>query len=181
VRPMIESATVTPVTLQQIDLPADFLDMVELTASDGSTSWPLARIAPAKQFEYYNNRALPPGIAYDSSKPQQYRILGDALVLSIVPATALTLTLDYYAKLLPISGDNATNWLMDSHSDAYLFGVMAHAWLHLQALDQYQTYRDLFLGALEQVAQAYPERARDIALSDVSAPWASGYVPGIYV
>lgn len=179
VRPMVTRDTATT-TVQENDLPSDFLDMIELTANDGVTSWPLARVMPGKQFDYYDNKALPPGITYDATKPQQYRILGTMLILSMTPASSLDLTFDYYAKLQPVTSDNATNWLMDAHPDVYEFGVLGHAGRHLRDYDFYERNRELFLGALDMVAKAYPEKGRDVGLRDTGAPWASGSLCGAY-
>lgn len=170
VRPMIKTFTL-PATTDRVDLPAEFIDVVELSATDTVDAWPLARLEPGATFDYYA-RAIAPGLTYDSDKIQQYRILGDTLVLSGTPTT-LTLTLDCYTKLEAINENNSSNWLMDSHSDVYLFGTLAHAANRVRDYEFEAKNRDYLLGALQMVAMAYPERKREIARRSTDAPWSA--------
>jgi len=170
IRPMIKTYTL-PATSARVDLPADFIDAIELTATDGTDTWQLARLEPTAPFDYYD-KALVPGLTYDGDKIQQYRILGDTLVLSDTPTT-LTLTLDCYTKLEAINDNNSSNWLMDSHADVYQFGTLAHAGFFVRDYEYYTQNRDLFIGALDMVPLAYPEKKREIARRAVDAPWSA--------
>lgn len=170
VRPMVETYTLSATT-QRVDLPDAFIDAIDLYASDGTDTWPLARVGTNSNFDYYKTRALAPGISYDSTAPQQYKILGTTIVLSATPASALTLTLDCTIKITPVTSTNSTNWLMQSHPDVYEFGTLAHAAKHVRDLDFYNTNRDLFISALGAVPAAYPERSRPIGLRIVDGPW----------
>lgn len=172
VRPMVKTYTLAA-EAQSVELPNDFLDAIELSASDGTGTWPLARLEPARQFAYYAD-ALAPGIVPDSSKVQQYRILGNVLVLASAPTTPLSLTLDCYTKLEPLTDTNATNWLASAHGDVYLFGTLAHAAFYVRDYEFYRENKQLFVDALEMVTLAYPERKRDIALRVTDAPWSAG-------
>lgn len=175
VRPMAKSYGLST-TEQRLDLPADFIDVIELTADDGETQWPLVRLEPARQFEYYE-KAIAPGLTYDSTKIRHYRILGETIVLSAAPSASLDLTLDCFAKLTPVTDTNATNWLMSNHGDAYLFGTLAHAALRIRDYDFYRENKDLFANLLEVVIRSYPERPRDIARRSVDAPWSAPQWP----
>lgn len=170
VRPMFKTYTLS-VDSQRLDLPNDFIDAVTLSADDGTDSWPLARVGQQADFAYYDDRAISPGYAKDDTKPQQYRVSGTTLVLSMAPATTLTLTLDCTAKIEPINENNATNWLMDAHPDVYEFGTLAHAAKHVRDMDYYNTNRDLFMSALGAVPSAYPERPSPIGLRVTDAPF----------
>lgn len=171
VRPMVRSFTLTATT-QRLELPSDFIDVIDIYASDGTEEWPLARIGSQANFGYYDNRAVAPGETYEADKVQQYKVLGDTLVLSAAP-TSLDLTLDCFTKLTPIGEDNATNWLMDAHPDVYEFGTLAHAGKHVRDYDFYNRNRDLFMSTLAAVPSAYPERARPIARRMVDSPFVS--------
>jgi len=170
VRPMFKTYTLSADS-QRLDLPNDFIDAVVLSASDGTDSWPLARVGPQADFAYYDDKAISAGYARDDTKPQQYRVLGTTLVLSIVPETTLTLTLDCTAKVEPVSENNATNWLMDSHPDVYEFGTLAHAAKHVRDMDYYTTNRDLFISALGSVPSAYPEMPSPVGLRMSDSPF----------
>jgi hypothetical protein len=169
VRPMVKTFTLPAIT-DRLDLPADFIDTIEMVATDGLETWPLARLEPNAPFDYYA-KALAPGLTYNSSKIQHYRIVGDTLVLSAVPNPPFDLRLDCYTKLEPINENNSSNWLMDSHADVYQFGTLAHAGFFVRDYEFYNQNRDLFIGALDMVTLAYPERKREIALRAVDAPW----------
>lgn len=169
VRPMIKTYTLSA-SAQRLDLPNDFIDSVSLSASDGTNSWIVARLGKQADFSYYGD-ATAPGYGRDDTVPRQYKILGTTLILSMVPASALSLTLDCTAKLEPIGEDNATNWLMDAHPDVYEFGTLAHAAKHVRDMDYYQVNRDLFISALGAVPSAYPEHASPIGLKVTDAPW----------
>ncbi len=170
VRPMVESETLAA-TSQRVDLPDNFIDVIDLYASDGTTTWPLARVGTSAQFDYYKGRALAPGIIYDSTAVQQFKILGSTIVLSA--SATLTLTLDYTAKLTAVTSTNSTNWLMQSHPDVYEFGTLAHAAKHVRDMDYYSINRDLFISSLGAVPAAYPEKARDMQPRVVDGPWST--------
>lgn len=55
-----------------------------------------------------------------------YTVLGSELQFAPVPVTVATVQLTYYRRLTPVS-DGATNWLLDNHSDAYLYGSLCEA------------------------------------------------------
>lgn len=169
VRPMIKTYTLTPSTAR-VDLPDDFMDALELTATDSdSNSWPLVRLDVQDQFTHYK-RALAPGVEYNSSDIQHYKILGDTIVLSATPSS-LTLTLDCYTKLTAVTDTNATNWLMSAHGDAYLFGTLAHAAHRIRDYAFRDENKALFQGIMDMVARSYPERKRAIGRRVVDAPW----------
>ncbi len=170
VRPMVKSYTLS-VSTQRLDLPTAFLDAVTLSANDGTDDWPLARVGTQADFAWYDDKAISPGYERDENKPQQYKILGTTLVLSITPVSTLTLTLDCTAKIEPVSENNATNWLMDAHPDVYEFGTLAHAAKHVRDMDYYNANRDLFISALGAVPSAYPERPSPVALRMTDAPF----------
>lgn len=170
VRPMLKTYTISADS-QRTELPNDFIDVVQLYATDGTDTWQIARVGTKSDFTYYQSKSLAPGYGPDSTIPMQYKIMGDTLVLSMTPESALTLTLDCTSKLEPISTTNSTNWLMDNHPDVYEFGTLAHAAKHVRDMDYYQVNRDLFMSALGAVPSAYPEETGEIALRITDAPW----------
>jgi hypothetical protein len=67
----------------------------------------------------------------EDSSPSAYAIIGTELVLAPTPTSAATMTLVYHKGVTGLDGGNPTNWLLDSHPDAYLWGslCMAEAYL----------------------------------------------------
>ena len=57
--------------------------------------------------------------------PKFYTIVGQELEVLPVPDTAtLTGEITYYSKIPALSGTNATNWLLNSSPDIYLYGTL---------------------------------------------------------
>lgn len=169
VRPMVKTYTL-PAETDRIDLPADFIDVIELKASNDTDEWPLVRLEPQAPFKYYE-KALAPGLTYDADLIRHYRVLGTTLVLPAVPSVPLSLELDCYTKLEPINENNSSNWLIDNHADVYLFGILAHGAERARDYEYSKRNQDLFTGMLEMVVQSYPEKKREIALTATDAPW----------
>jgi len=169
VRPMFKTYTLTA-SSQRVDLPDDFVDAIEMyaTDSDGDT-WPLARLDIVDQFTFYK-KALAPGIGYNANDIQQYKIVGDTILLSAAP-TSLSLELYCTTKLTPVTDTNATNWLMDAHGDAYLFGTLAHAAHRVRDYAYRDENKALFQGIMDMIARSYPEFKRPIARRVTDAPW----------
>lgn len=68
--------------------------------------------------------ALPSGFlgmrsVIQNDLPFQYGISGSSL--QITDGASQSFAVTYFAKLAPLSGTNATNWLLDAAPDAYLF------------------------------------------------------------
>jgi hypothetical protein len=61
-----------------------------------------------------------------------YAIQGSTIQLAPSATAAGTLTLSYYQKIPALDDTNTTNWLLDSHPDAYLFGTLTQAQVYLQ-------------------------------------------------
>lgn len=172
VRPMASQAIGTASTTQ-IELPDDYLDSINLQLSDGTNSWPVAKILLGTDFTYFADKALVPGAAYLSANPQQYKVFSNNIVLSVTPAAELSYTLDYWAKVAAVNEDNATNWLMDNHPNVYKFGTLAHAAHRIRDYDYRDQNRDLFENELGAVQLAYPERAGPIGLRMTDSPFRS--------
>ena len=66
--------------------------------------------------------------AAKTGKPQNYAIQkGSELVLGPSPDTTYTLALNYWKSITPLSGSVASNWLLASYPDLYLYGSLVQA------------------------------------------------------
>lgn len=98
------------------ELPGDFLEMRRVQAPP-----------------YGELKFVTPGFADDmgwsgvSGVPVAYTIRGSTL--TVFPTYGLDLEMDYYAKIPALGNDNASNWLLASHPDLYLFQALAEAYL----------------------------------------------------
>lgn len=110
VREMVGRATAS-VDVEFADLPLDFLAPRSAQVGDRVLNY-------LEPNDMLNVRKGGPTWAYT--------VLGDQIQLAPVPASADTVELTYYQRLKPI-GENATNWLLRHHSDAYLYGALVEA------------------------------------------------------
>jgi len=57
-------------------------------------------------------------------KPRAVSVIGNTLNIRPVPDGTYTLSLNYYAKFTPLSVADPTNWILEYHPDAYLYGTL---------------------------------------------------------
>jgi hypothetical protein len=62
-----------------------------------------------------------------TGKPVCFTIQGRDLILAPTPDAEYTLALDYYANIEGLTSSNTTNWLLEAHPDAYLYGSLCMA------------------------------------------------------
>lgn len=66
-----------------------------------------------------------------SGVPVHYSIVGDEMQLIPAPDGSYTVEMTYRQKIEALSDDNSSNWVLEDHPDAYLYGSLIHAgpWL----------------------------------------------------
>jgi hypothetical protein len=63
--------------------------------------------------------------------PKVYSIIGSELMFAPSPDTTYTVEMAYY-KFSGLSDSNTSNWLLESHPDAYLYGTLVEAAIYLK-------------------------------------------------
>ena len=145
--------TRAPVSKQYVKLPDDFLGMrnIELVTS------------PVTVLEYRNLQNLDAHRASDATgKPIYYSIMQNNIEFAPVPDSEYTLEIVYYQKLPQLGtevGEFATNWLLDSHPDIYLYGSLMQSAPYLQADERIGVWAGKFQQVLEQLKTS-DEKAR---------------------
>lgn len=89
-----------------------------------------------------------------SGRPKFFTVVGGQFRLLPVPDTTYTTELTYFAKLTKLSGSVATNWLLSSSPDAYLYGSLLQAAPYLQDDARIQTWATLYERALTDLRTA---------------------------
>jgi hypothetical protein len=147
---MEASGTVTLVD-GNADLPADFLEARLVNAPDGSglNAWSLSELN--RRFGTYG------GI------PAGYSVVGGQI--RVRPTSSGVVSLDYYAKIPPLTPANPTNWLLEKAPDAYLYGLVEEIAIWKRDVDGVQAGRTLKELAL-----------RGLTLQDERSRWANGQV-----
>jgi hypothetical protein len=149
--------TQAPIDSQYVKLPDDFLGMRNI---DLMTD-------PVTPLEYKNLQNLDIHRRADATgKPIYYSITQNNIEFAPVPESEYTLEIVYYQKVPALSA-NTTNWLLDNHPDAYLYGTLMHSAPYLQADERIGVW-----------AGKYQQVINQITTSDENAKF-SGSTPSI--
>ena len=146
-----------PIDGQYVKLPPDFLEMrnIELLTD------------PVTPLAYKNLQNLDIHRAADSTgRPLYYSIMQNNIEFAPVPDADYTVEIVYYQKV-PSLAVNSTNWLLDTHPDAYLYGSLMHSAPYLHADERV----GLWAGKYSQIIQ-------QIKTSDENAKF-SGSTPSV--
>ena len=132
------TATVT-ITAGVGTLPTDFVGMRSIYWND-SLSQPLQYITP-EQFDAM--RSWGDGDTYF------YTISGTTIRTSNTETGSAIMT--YNARFVPLSGSNASNAILASYPDAYLYGSLAQGFIYTQDDANAAKYSALFSSAMDRI------------------------------
>lgn len=145
VRPMAASLGQTWAT-EYVTLPTDFLAEREVTITSSGPPRRLAYLAP----EPMDDGTLTPV----SGLPRFYGIYGAQIRLHPAPDKAYAGTLVYWQAIPALSEAAPSNWVLQTHPDAYLYGALAQSAPYLRADERLQTWAGLFTGVLADIEAA---------------------------
>ena len=151
-------ARLTPDENGQALLPLGFRQLRMVNCEDSAPG--LEYLTPAEAESRYGDAS--------GGTPVAYSIVGQTLFL--YPASTTSVILSYYGEVPALSDSRETNWVLEKHPDAYLFGSLVEACL-FAGMD------DPRIAAWEQKFAAAID---DIRTSDRGARWgnARAQVPG---
>ena len=130
-----------PIDSQYVKLPDDFLGMRNI---DLMTD-------PVTPLEYKNLQNLDIHRRNDKTgKPLYYSIVQNSIEFAPVPDGTYTLEIVYYQKV-PTLSSNTTNWLLDNHPDAYLYGTLQHSAPYLQSDERVGVWAGKYQQVIEQI------------------------------
>jgi len=134
--------TRAPIDSQYVKLPDDFLGMRNI---DLLTD-------PVTPMTYKNLQNLDIHRAGDmTGKPIYYSIMQNNIEFAPAPDSGdYTIEIVYYQKVPPLSL-NTTNWLLDAHPDAYLYGTLQHSAPYLQADERVGIWAGKYQQIIEQI------------------------------
>lgn len=87
-------------------------------------------------------------------RPRYFSIVGNQIRVSPLPASTFTGELTYYSKIDKLSESNATNWLLSSAPDVYLYGALLQAAPYLKDDAQAQTWQALYSAGVSALTAA---------------------------
>jgi len=133
--------TQAPIDSQYVKLPDDFLGMRNI---DLLTD-------PVTPLSYKNLQNLDIHRRADATgKPIYYSITQNNIEFAPSPDGDYTLEIVYYQKVPALSA-NTTNWLLDNHPDAYLYGTLMHSAPYLQADERIGVWAGKYQQVIEQI------------------------------
>jgi hypothetical protein len=134
-------------TTQYGSIPSDYLEAKSLKLTSTNPQTPLSFLtidALDDQASHYTA----------SSKPRFFGVVGDQFRVQPTPDGTYTAELTYYAKLAKLSNSVASNWLLTSSPDVYLYGSLLQAAPYLQDDARIQTWATLYERALNDLSIA---------------------------
>jgi hypothetical protein len=145
-RQMIVRATAA-IDTEYSAVPADFLE----TKSIKLNTNPVTALA----FDSIDAMDLMKSTRYLSpGKPQYFSIVGGQIRVLPVPDNSYTAELIYYAKLTKLSSTVASNWLLASSPDVYLYGSLMQASPYLKDDARIPVWSSMYTSALEAIQVA---------------------------
>ena len=133
--------TQAPISSQYVKLPDDFLGMRNI---DLLTD-------PVTPMTYKNLQNLDIHRAGDATgKPIYYSIVQNNIEVAPAPDGEYTIEIVYYQKVPSLSA-NTTNWLLDAHPDAYLYGTLQHSAPYLQSDERVGIWAGKYQQIIEQI------------------------------
>ena len=128
-------------------VPSDFLEVKSLKLTSTNPQTPLSFLSiDALDAEMTKYTA--------SGKPKFFGVVGGQFRIVPTPDANYTTELTYYAKLTKLSTSVASNWLLASSPDIYLYGSLLQAAPYLQDDARIQTWATLYERALNDLQTA---------------------------
>ncbi len=111
---------------------------------------------------WYDVQILPLQPSLDNgvigAPPVAASIVGSNLKFRPIPNEAYPLLLNYYGKFTPLSDSAPTNWLLDDHPDAYLYGALLQSAPYLGTDDRLSLWADGFNSVIQQINEEDVDR-----------------------
>jgi hypothetical protein len=143
--PDMEKTTTGQVSGEDTPLPDDYSAMRAIY-EEGSPDRPLKGIAPS---------AIRRDFDGTTGTPVAYALISGGIRLVPPPSSSLLVTMDYWARIDALSTANPSNWLLEKHPDAYLFGTLFYAEAHLDnatRAGQWKSLLDETIGRINRAA-----------------------------
>lgn len=137
VLPVAAREVTTPLTIsaQTSSLPTDFKAVRFISIPTRS---PLNLTAPA-------------ALCNHTGCPDAYAVIAGQLWFSPIPSTSYSGTLVYERKITPLTESSPSNWILQSHPDAYFYGALVQAADFIADTSRIDRYRAMFETVIGQM------------------------------
>jgi hypothetical protein len=120
--PEMENTITFSASSEDTPMPAsDYLAMRAMYV-EGSPDRPLRAMAPTALRQQFDG---------STGTPVAYSLVGGGIRLAPPPSDEILLTMDYFARIQPLSVSVPSNWLLEKHPGAYLYGTLFNAEAYL--------------------------------------------------
>jgi len=141
-----EKRSTVSITGQYSTLPTDYLETIRFYITGGDTN-PLELISQSqlldRKFRNLNT----------SGNPRYYAITAGEIEVYPVPDGTYTSELYYYGKTPALSDNNTSNWILEHHPDAYLYGSLIHSAVYLKEDERLKVWAALYQSAIDAINQ----------------------------
>ncbi len=131
-------------TGREVALPTDYSQAISLSLDQEESILDLVSIERLRESRAY----------YLQGRPQLYAISGNNLVFGPTPSANPVALFTYYAKFVPLSATNQTNWLLDEAYDLYLYGSLLHAGPYIKDTADSQFFLSVYNDAMDSIREA---------------------------
>lgn len=135
-------STTTTASDAFVDLPSDFLEMVQFFV-DSNPNSVLDYVSPT-DIEINN-------VNETSGKPASYTIMGSEIKLNPIPDSTYTLKLTYFSKIPALSDSNTTNYILSNYPQVYLYGALVEAQPYIINDERLPTWLTLYNEAVQLI------------------------------
>lgn len=125
-----------------LELPQGFLQMRKMRLISGAESYELQVVSPESM-----------SVDSGSSMPRQYTITNQ-IEFNVVPSGTYSVEMSYFQSLTPLSSTNASNAVLASYPQIYLFAAMNHFGVWAQDQDIANSYYANFSSEVEKANKA---------------------------
>ena len=126
------------------DVPSDFLEVIRFGVSGGNHS----TLEIVSQGDMLDLRMK----SRDASgSPRYYALTAGEIELFPTPSAVTATELYYYSKIDGLSDGNTSNWLLENHPDAYLYGALVHSAPYLADDARVAVWASLYQNAISSI------------------------------
>jgi hypothetical protein len=141
---MVTKNATFSITGEYVALPTDF----------GGVKTFYLNTNPKVALDYMADNEMTSLFASGTAKPRFYNVQGSNFRFGPVPDATYSSTLVYYLKVPALTGSATTNWLMTSHPDAYVYGVMAELSGLAKDSEGAQAWASAMYGVIDEIRAA---------------------------
>jgi len=125
-------------------LPTDFLEPIRLQVQAN----PPHALELVGQGELMSRREI---TSDTQGKPRYYAITDGSIEAFPTPDANYTLEMVYYGRIPALTTSNTSNWVLQYHADAYLYGSLIHSAPFLGEDARMQTWAALYQSAIDAI------------------------------